>query len=93
MLADQSQAHVTRFYVLHLAASGKPGQLTRLDVPPLGAAQIYGMALTPDASKLAVAWQNNPTGPVSGHIIVTTLATGPRIPGPQPAAVLSLSWV
>jgi hypothetical protein len=76
VLADQSQALVTRFYLLHLAASGKPGQLTRLDVPPLRAAQIYGMALTPDASKLAVAWQNNPTGPVSGHIGVTTLATG-----------------
>jgi hypothetical protein len=76
VLADQSPALVYRFYRLHLAANGKPGRLTRLEVPPLHGSQIYGMALTADASKLAVAWQNNPTGPVSSHISVTTLAAG-----------------
>ena len=76
VLADQSQALVIRFYLLHLGANGKPGQLTQLNVPPLHGSQIYGMALTADASKLAVAWQNNPTGPVSSHISVTTLPTG-----------------
>lgn len=76
VLADQSQAVVLRFYVLHLAANGKPGRLTQLDVPPLHGSQVYGMALTADASKLAVAWQDDPIGPVSGHISVTILATG-----------------
>lgn len=76
VLADESQALVTRFYLLHLAANGKPVRLALLDVPLLHGSQIYGMALTADASKLAVAWQNNPTGPVSSHISVTTLATG-----------------
>jgi hypothetical protein len=76
VLADQSQALVIRFYLLRLAASGKPDRLTRLDVSPLHGSQIYGMAVTSDASKIAVAWQNNPIGPVSSHISVTTLATG-----------------
>jgi hypothetical protein len=76
VLAEQAHALVVRFYLLHVTASGKPGRLARLDVPPLHDGQIYGMALTADASKLAVAWQNYPTGPVSGHLSVTTLATG-----------------
>jgi hypothetical protein len=65
-----------RFYLLHLDASGRPGPLTPLPVPALHLAQIYGMALTADAGKLAVAWQNQPAGPVTSHIAVTTLATG-----------------
>jgi hypothetical protein len=76
VLAGQAQALTTRFYVLHVDASGKPGRLAGLNVPPLRSAQVYGMALTADASKLAVAWQNYPTGPVTGRISVTTLATG-----------------
>jgi len=93
VLADQSQTLVIRFYLLHLAASGKPGRLTQLDVPPLRDEQIYGMAVTADASKLAVAWQNNPTGPVSSHIGVTTLATGVTHTWTSTSgAALSLSW-
>jgi len=76
VLAEQPRAAALRFYLLHLAANGKPGELTRLNVPPLRDAQIYGMALTADASELAVAWLHGPAGPVSGHISVTTLATG-----------------
>jgi hypothetical protein len=76
VLADQSQALVYRFYLLHLAANGKPDRLTQLEVRPLHGVQIYGMALTADATKLAVAWQNNPAGPVTSHVSVTTLATG-----------------
>jgi hypothetical protein len=76
VLADQSQALDIRFYLLHLAANGKPGRLAQLDVPPLHDSQIYGMALTADTTRLALAWQNNPTGPLSSHISVTTLATG-----------------
>lgn len=40
VLADQSGALVIWFYLLHLAASGKPGRLTQLDVPPLHDSQI-----------------------------------------------------
>jgi hypothetical protein len=76
VLAEQPQAADLRFYLLHLAANGTHGTLTRLDVPPLRDAQIYGMALTADASELAVAWLTAPARPVSGHISVTTLATG-----------------
>jgi hypothetical protein len=75
VLAEQAQTLLARFYLLHLAASGKPGPLAPLDVPPLHTAQIYGMALTADATKLAVAWQNGPAS-TSSHISVTTLATG-----------------
>jgi hypothetical protein len=93
VLADQSQALVTRFYLLHLGANGKPGRLAQLDVPPLHGSQIYGMALTADASKLAVAWQKNPTGPVSGHISVTTLATGAtRTWTSADGSALAVSW-
>jgi hypothetical protein len=76
VLAGQVPVLAVGFYVLHLGASGEPGQLAPLNVPPLRSAQVYGMALTADASKLAVAWQNYPTGPVISHIRVTTLATG-----------------
>ena len=93
VLADQSQAVVLRFYVLHLAANGKPGRLSQLDVPPLHGSQVYGIALTADASRLAVAWQNDPTGPVSGHISVTTLATGAtRTWTSAHGGALNVSW-
>lgn len=93
VLAEQSLALGYRFYLLHLAASGEPAQLTLLEVPPLHNAQIYGMALTADASMLAVAWQNNPTGPVSGHVSVTTLATGAtRTWTSAHGSALAVSW-
>lgn len=93
VLAGQSQALVYRFYLLHLAANGKPGRLTLLDVPPLHGSQIYGMALTADASRLAVAWQNNPTGPVTSHISVTTLTTGAtRTWTSAHGGALNVSW-
>jgi hypothetical protein len=76
VLAEQGRAAALRFYLLHLAPNGKPGELTPLDVPPLRDAQIYGMALTADASELAVAWLHGPASSVSGHISVTTVATG-----------------
>jgi RNA polymerase sigma factor (sigma-70 family) len=74
--ASQSRGTIDRFYLLRLSASGRPGRLTQLSIRPLRDAQIYGMALTADASKLAVAWQNIPTGPERTHIDVSTLATG-----------------
>lgn len=76
VLAEQPRAAALRFYLLHLAANGTHGELARLDVPPLHDAQIYGMALTADASKLAVAWLHGPARPFSGNISVTTLASG-----------------
>jgi hypothetical protein len=88
-----AQTPVDRFYLLELAANGQPGRLTSLDVPPLRGAQIYGMALTADATKLAVAWQNYPNGPVRSHIDVTTLATGATRDWPSASGgALSLSW-
>jgi hypothetical protein len=93
VLADESQALVYRFYLLHLAADGKPGRLTQLNVPPLHASQVYGMALTADASRLAVAWQPNPVGPVSSHVSVTTLATGvTRTWTSAQGGALDVSW-
>ena len=93
VLADQSQTLTYRFYLLRLAADGQPGRLTRLAVPPLHNDQIYGMAVTADASKLAVAWQNNPTGPVRSHISVTALAAGStRTWTSAQGGALSLSW-
>jgi hypothetical protein len=78
VLAGQPPPFTDRFYMLHLGASGKPGQLAPLNVPPLRGAQISGMALTADASKLAVAWlpPSYLTGPAAGRISVTTLSTG-----------------
>lgn len=82
-----------RFYLLRLDSGGRPGPLTSLPVPALHVAQIYGMALTADASKLAVAWQNQPAGPVTGHIAVTTLATGAtRTWSSAQGGALTLSW-
>ncbi len=93
VLADQSQAFVFRFYLLHLTANGKPGTLIQMNVPTLHGIQIYGMALTADGSKLAVAWQNNPAGPVTSHISVTTLATGvTRSWSSAHGAADSVSW-
>jgi hypothetical protein len=76
VLAAQPEVTALRFYLLHLAANGKPGKLIPLNVPPLQEAQIYGMSLTADASKLAVAWVHFPASTMSSHISVTTLATG-----------------
>jgi len=76
VLADQSQTRIYRFYRLHLTAGGRTGPLRLLRVAPLHFAQIYGMALTADGSKLALAWQNDPNAPQRSRIQVTTLATG-----------------
>jgi hypothetical protein len=93
VLADQTQSLVYRFYLLHVTASGKPGRLALLEAPPLRGSQIYGMALTADASKLAVAWQNNPIGPVSSHISVTTLSSGAtRSWTSAQGSALEVSW-
>ncbi len=92
VLADQATAS-DRFYLLRLTAGGKPGRLTTLNVRPLHDAQIYGMAVTADASKLAVAWQNYPAGPFASHIDVTTLATGATHAWTSAlGGALSLSW-
>lgn len=94
VLADELAATgVTQFYLLHLAASGTPGPLAPLDVPQLHGSQVYGLALSPDASKLAIAWQNDPTGPVINRISVTTLASGATRSWTSPAgSANSVSW-
>jgi hypothetical protein len=92
VLADQKDL-VIRFYLLRLTAGGSPARLTRLNVPSLRDAQIYGIALTADASRLAVAWQNNPVGPVTGRLAVTTLATGDtRIWSTANGGASTVSW-
>jgi len=51
-------AEVTRFYLVHLSASGRPGGLTVLPLAVHAGAAGYdvtGMALAPDGSRLAVA--------------------------------------
>jgi hypothetical protein len=84
---------VVRFYLLRLTASGKPGRLVQLKVPALHASQVYGMALTADASRLAVAWQNDPIGPVVGHLSVTALSTGAtRTWSSALGAAITVSW-
>jgi hypothetical protein len=75
-LADEASAAVIRFYLLHLAKDGKPDRLTPIPGPVLRAAEIYGMALTADASELAVAWQNEPTGRQVSRVLVIPLAGG-----------------
>jgi hypothetical protein len=93
VLADQSQTLTDRFYLLRLAAGGQPVRLAPLNVPPLHDAQIYGLAVTADASTLAVAWQNYPAAPGRSHIDVTTLATGAtRAWTSASGSALALSW-
>jgi hypothetical protein len=84
---------VTRFYLLHLASDGQPGPLTPLPVPPLRDDQIYGMAVTADASKLAIVWQYRPSGGPPSHIEVASLATGvTRTWTSAQGAAQNLSW-
>ena len=80
----------TRFYQLRISSSGQVSALSPLHVPALPAgAYLYGLALSPDGRKLAVATRTS--GPESGpEIQVDTLATGAQRvwtwPGAQPIA-------
>jgi hypothetical protein len=77
-----------RFYQLRISSSGQVSALSPLPVPALPAdANLYGLALTPDGRKLAVATRTG--GPRPGpEIQVDTLATGAQRvwtwPGAQP---------
>lgn len=74
VLALFSLARGTRFYELRITTTGQPAGLTRLAIPPLPAQEAAdAIALTPDATRLAVAIQ---TAGQQGTITVITLATG-----------------
>jgi hypothetical protein len=87
-VAVQVPAGPIQFYQLRISSSGQVSALSPLPVPALPAdANIYGLALTPDGRKLAVATRTG--GPRPGpEIQVDTLATGAQRvwtwPGAQP---------
>jgi hypothetical protein len=63
------------FYLFHLSSSGRPGALNRLTVPVPGGETTDGIAVSPDADKLAVALVSGPADQELS-IDVYTLATG-----------------
>lgn len=91
--AGSATAQVTRFYLLRLASDGRPGRLRLLPVPALRDDQIYGMAVTADASKLAIVWQHTPNGGPPSHLEVASLITGAtRTWTSSAGAAQNLSW-
>jgi hypothetical protein len=74
-----AEATATRFFLLRLAANGRPERLTPLPVsamPP--GAEISGFALTRDGTKLAVALRGGVNGGPGPEIQVFSLATGAK---------------
>jgi WD40-like Beta Propeller Repeat len=66
-----------RFFLLRISPHGLPGRLTPLPIPREPArAQISGIALSPDGSKLAIALRGGRGGGPGPEIQVFTLATG-----------------
>lgn len=94
VLADVTPNLRFRFYRLRLSAAGHPTALTALRVPAPHGAQIYGMALSANADKLAVAWVNGPAFPPVAEIRVTSLRTGATRTwsGPVNSAATDVSW-
>lgn len=93
VLAVDSRTQIYRFYLLRLGRDGRPGTATLIRFAALHDAQIYGMALTADGSKLAIAWQNTPTGPQRSRIEVVSLATrATRTWSSTEGGGLNVSW-
>ena len=66
-----------KFFLLRIGPHGQPAPLTALPIPPEPArAQISGIALSPDGSKLAIALRGGRGGGPGPEIQVVTLATG-----------------
>lgn len=65
----------TRFFLLRLTARGAVARLTPLSIPAV-AAEIEGIALSPDGSKLAEALRGSATAAGNPSIRVITLASG-----------------
>lgn len=59
----------TRFFLLRLGSSGRPGRLTLLPAPRVRSGDLSGVALSPDGSKLALLLH-------VAEIKVVTLASG-----------------
>jgi hypothetical protein len=69
--------HATTWYLLRLTpGAAHPTQLTKLPIAPI-VANIYGFALSPDGSKLALMWRtaSTPTNAVA-HLSVYSVPTG-----------------
>ena len=69
--------HATTWYLLRLTPGAThPTQLTKLPIAPI-VANIYGLALSPDGTKLALMWRtaSTPTNAVA-HLSVYSVPTG-----------------
>jgi serine/threonine-protein kinase len=64
------------FYLLHLAADGKPGSVTRLQITEPAGAMVSGLALSPDGTKLAVAVQPDSGQNTLTEVRLYSVATG-----------------
>jgi len=74
-----AMATATKFFLLRLAADGRPRRLTSLPIPAMPpGAEISGFALTRDGSKLAVALRGGVNGGPGPEIEVFSVATGAR---------------
>ena len=76
---SENQAWEPRtFYLLHLAASGRPSSVTRLPISEPAGADVSGIALSPDDTKLAVAVSPNnvKSEPDLTDVKVYSIATG-----------------
>jgi hypothetical protein len=93
VLNVSTSADADGFYLLHLGRDGEPHKPTLLRVTLPSYAQIYGMALTADGTKLAIAWQNPPVGQERSRIEVFSLATGAtRTWSSTAGGALDVSW-
>ena len=88
------------FYEFRLSSAGQPGPLTRLAVPVPNGVQLDGLALSPDGSKLAIAFEPETNRQPDLELVeVYTLATGAvrtwtghGTIGSGPDDARSLSW-
>jgi hypothetical protein len=93
VLAVSSGAQRDQFYLLRLGHNGEPRKPTLLRVTLPAETQIYGMALTADGTKLAIAWQNPPVGPELMRLEVFSLVTGAtRTWSSAEGGAVNVSW-
>ncbi len=78
VLSVINSSGTTWFYEVRLSRAGRPGPLTRLNVPALQDRQVDGLALSADGTELAVASEANGdvTQAPQPQLEVASLATG-----------------
>lgn len=92
VLSARTAVGMTWFYEVRLSRTGRPGPLTRLDVPPLRRRQVDGLALSADGTELAVASEVQ-LGGARPAITVDSLATGQARTWESASGYVSnLSW-